>query len=944
MTPQRSILLSAILVALASSLTACGGGGGGNVKEAPVTPVPVTPDPAPPAPPVTPPPAPPTPDPVTPAPPKVDPIYRTHLDITGVTNAHAQGLTGEGVKLGMLDSGVNESNPALHNKVVASMSTSTDPNTDAKDPVGHGSIIAQLMVGDQVGKFQGGIAPKADLYLARSLGINRYVWRPDLAMDWMVENNVKIINNSWNVNRMVDPANPTFSYNKEFVEAVTKAVNNNSLIVFATGNDRKDQPGEYAVLPHQTPELEKGWLAVAAVGIGAIGGVDSNTIDSYSNKCGWAKNWCLMAPGSVMTVMPGTEKIESFQDYGTSTGTSAAAPQVSATAALVWEAYPWMTNNQVRKTLLGTATDLGDPGVDEVYGYGLMNAAKAVNGMASLEWGTETLNVTSGNYAFGNVLTGAGGIVKEGSGTLVLTQDNTYQGETRVNDGVLGIAGSVASNVSTANNGNLLLTGRIHGNLDNEGRVRSVNGTVDGHWTQGDTSILESVLGGKSTVNGTFAADGTLTVVGAVNDAYVVKGTETLLTAHTITGAFDTTGFAAGLFLSGTFRQTATSVEVDVVQNAPASLSFMNATPMGTSSAQQLGQAFEVGNRIAEGVTDATPATDAFLGSLATLQALSDPTAAVAAANSISGQGRALAASALLATQQAQDATAFNRTGTLAAMDAGSFFSVSRNASTFSPGGWATTKVDTNDVVGGADVDVGPTRLGALIQSSQGDMVFGDQLGRYRINTDSLGLYGRYSLTSGWRVMGQARFGRGKLDGDRDVLVGLAPGNVRSLQRYDQWAAAVRLERGFETVAGTWVAYAGASHYSQTQDASEDVGITGFERGTEKATFAATSAQLGGQFQAAVRAINSNWSFAWSAGAEYARRHDHDALALNSYYLVDREQVGALNGTQVGQEVVRGFLDARVAHRNATLFLRADAATGDDVRSWGMEAGVKLGW
>lgn len=963
MTPQRSLLLSAILVALSSSLTACGGGGS-NVKEAPPAstvvqpPSPSTPPaPTPEAPPVVESPSPSTP-PVTPpaptlppvTPPKVDPIYRSHLDPTRVTQAQAKGLTGAGVKLGMIDSGVNEANPALHNKVVASMATSTDPNTDLHDPVGHGSIIAQLMVGDQVGRFTGGVAPNADLYLGRTVGLNGMIWHPSDAMAWMAGNRVQIVNNSWNTNSFINPDNPVFSYNDGMLAASADVIANNGLIVFATGNNGKAQPGEMAVLPHQRPELEKGWLAVAAVGLdGITNGTPGDQLEPYSNACGWAKNWCLVTPGTVFTLLPTAQNVEDMSNYGTSMGTSAAAPQVSAAAALVWEAYPWMTNDQVRKALLSTTTDLGEAGVDEVYGYGLMNAEKAVNGLASFEWGTETLTVTSGYYEFNNGIRGTGGVVKEGQGTLSLTANNTYQGDTVVNQGVLGIVGSVASNVQTTPTGTLFLSGSIDGNLSNNGRVRSVGGTVNGSWTQGSTGHLEAFLGEQSTVTGTFAAAGKLTVLGTANNAYVVQGTETLLTAGAVTGTFDTTEFASGLFLSGTFRQTATAVEVDVVQTAPSSLAIMNATPMGTSSAEQLGQAFAVGNRMVAATAAGTSsraldAQQGFLASLASLQAIADPDQAIAAANTVSGQWRAMAASALLATQQAQDATAFNRTGTLAAMEAGSFFSVSRNASTFSPAGWATTQVDTNDVVGGADVDVGKARLGALIHSSQGDMVFGDQLGRYRINTDSLGLYGRYALTSDWRVMGQVRFGRGKLDGDREVSVGLAPGNVHSLQRYDQWAAAVRLERGFETAAGTWVAYAGASHYSQTQDASEDVGTTGFERGTEKASFAATSAQLGGQFQANALALNNGWSFAWSAGAEYAHRHDHDALTLSSYYLVDRDYVGDLNGTQVGQDVVRGFLDARFTHRNASLFLRADGATGDEVRSWGMEAGVKLHW
>ena len=81
--------------------------------------------------------------------------------------------------------------------------------------------------------------------------------------------------------------------------------------------------------------------------------------------------------------------------YGHAYGTSFAAPLVAGTAALVSEAYPWMTGHQLQQTLLTTATDIGDPGVDDVYGWGLLNAGKAVRGPAQFtdDW---LANVTPG--------------------------------------------------------------------------------------------------------------------------------------------------------------------------------------------------------------------------------------------------------------------------------------------------------------------------------------------------------------------------------------------------------------------------------------------------------------------------------------------------------------------------------------------------------------------
>jgi subtilisin family serine protease len=59
-------------------------------------------------------------------------------------------------------------------------------------------------------------------------------------------------------------------------------------------------------------------------------------------------------------------------------GTSMATPHVSAVAALIWSADPNKTNVQVRKALEATALDLGTPGRDNYYGYGLVQAKAAL--------------------------------------------------------------------------------------------------------------------------------------------------------------------------------------------------------------------------------------------------------------------------------------------------------------------------------------------------------------------------------------------------------------------------------------------------------------------------------------------------------------------------------------------------------------------------------------
>ena len=64
---------------------------------------------------------------------------------------------------------------------------------------------------------------------------------------------------------------------------------------------------------------------------------------------------------------------------GDAAGTSFAAPRVSGAAALVRQKFPNLTSAQLKQVILQTATDLGDAGVDEVYGHGKLNILGALS-------------------------------------------------------------------------------------------------------------------------------------------------------------------------------------------------------------------------------------------------------------------------------------------------------------------------------------------------------------------------------------------------------------------------------------------------------------------------------------------------------------------------------------------------------------------------------------
>src|SRR5690554_3459794 len=453
---QRSLLA----VAVGLALSACGSSS------------PLRPDP----PPTEPPPPDPDPPPTVVEPP--NPAFSDHIVLTNAQEAIDAGLTGAGVRIGVLDTGVNREHPALAGRVVDNLiyvnRNVNDMSVDDKD--GHGTAVAQIIAGTPFGQWPGGIAQGAEIVSARIISdeppdddgtgqgneISGPIGLTGIHED-MMDRGVKILNNSWGglYWNNLDATAPIAAEFRPFV------VEHGGIVVFATGNGEFDDPSETAMLPSvaghggSTPgaDLEIGWLAVTA-----LDGDNPDLLASYSNACGKAMNYCLAAPGSV--VVTGTDDAPDDPEYWRWRGTSFAAPQVSGAAAMVWEAFPWFDNDLVRQTILGTATDMGDPGVDEIFGHGLLNVGKAVQGPGRFDWGTVTANFNNQTSTWGNDISGAGGLVKRGSGTLELAGYNTYSGTTRVEGGVLHLSGSLSqSNVTIGADGTLGGGGSVAGNV-----------------------------------------------------------------------------------------------------------------------------------------------------------------------------------------------------------------------------------------------------------------------------------------------------------------------------------------------------------------------------------------------------------------------------------------------------------------------------------------------
>jgi parallel beta-helix repeat protein len=140
-------------------------------------------------------------------------------------------------------------------------------------------------------------------------------------------------------------------------DAVKYAYDHGVLIVAAAGNDHNDAKN----YPAAYDEV----VAVTATD-------SSDTLAVFSSYGYWVE---LSAPGvGIYSTVLGNS-------YVSWSGTSMACPHVSGVAALVWSRFPNYTSAAVRYVLRQSADDLGDFGFDEYYGYGRVNARKAVMGI-----------------------------------------------------------------------------------------------------------------------------------------------------------------------------------------------------------------------------------------------------------------------------------------------------------------------------------------------------------------------------------------------------------------------------------------------------------------------------------------------------------------------------------------------------------------------------------
>ncbi|WP_219230767.1 autotransporter serine protease [Serratia marcescens] len=463
--------------------------------------------------------------------------------------AYAAGYTGKGIKLGIFDQPVYAKHPefAGENKVINLVTEGIREYTDPYIPVkkgdvfrydgtpsvdsdgtlgSHGTHVGGIAAGSRDGGAMHGVAFNAQIISAENgdpgpedgiiLGNDGAVYKA--GWDALVASGARIINNSWGIGITdkfakggKNPAYPHFTVDdaqKQFdqikvilgtkpggaYQGAIDAARSGVVTIFAAGNDYNlNNPDAMAGLAYFVPDIAPNWLSVASLQDPTNTG--DYSISTFSSRCGYTASLCVSAPGTRVysSVIEGTSVEDLTTGYAKYSGTSMAAPHVAGSVAVLMERFPYLNGAQVAEVLKTTATDMGAPGIDALYGWGMINLGKAINGPgmlvtvedipaefripdptgvaygptqfvvdlpgvgAVLDKGKPTERVCSSDLCgldfWSNDISGHGGLTKQGIGTLVLTGNNTYAGPTLVNQGRLAVNGSVTSAVSVQNGG-----------------------------------------------------------------------------------------------------------------------------------------------------------------------------------------------------------------------------------------------------------------------------------------------------------------------------------------------------------------------------------------------------------------------------------------------------------------------------------------------------------
>jgi len=250
------------------------------------------------------------------------------------------------ILVAVIDTGVDYNHSDLDDNYVALGYDWVNNDTDPMDDHSHGTHCAGIIAAETNNTI--GVAGIAQVTIMAEKAFNQSGdgLEDDIAnaIIHAVDQGANILSNSWG----------DYEENQLIHNAINYAYSHGLLIIAAAGNEDTSSK----LYPAAYDEI----VAVTATN-------SSDNKASFSNYGNWVE---VAAPGaSIHSTIPGGS-------YGDKSGTSMACPHVAGVAALIWSRFPNVTRDWVRAQLRYTSDDLGAPGFDQYYGYGRVNARRAV--------------------------------------------------------------------------------------------------------------------------------------------------------------------------------------------------------------------------------------------------------------------------------------------------------------------------------------------------------------------------------------------------------------------------------------------------------------------------------------------------------------------------------------------------------------------------------------
>jgi hypothetical protein len=314
---------------------------------------------------------------------QVDPTSQEYLNQYGLRTIVVlpawSSTTGSGIVIASLDTGVNASHLDLVGRIADGSSIG-----DVDGEGGHGTSIAGIMAANFNGQGIIGVAYDASVLAIRVADSNRFASSSAAAAGFnfaAARSDVRVISYT---------SGTVFSEPQN--SAIVNAANVGKVIVIRSGNNGQSNPD---VPPSVYGQFNGGGIIVGA------SNPDGSILD-LTNRAGAAAAVYIVAPGNGIYA-PGNRSDGAYVNW---TGTSVAVPHVAGAAALILAQNPGLSSQEVVEILLNSATDLGAPGVDAIYGHGLLNVANALAAQGDVDSSSSS---SGGGVAVGIAAVAVGG-------------------------------------------------------------------------------------------------------------------------------------------------------------------------------------------------------------------------------------------------------------------------------------------------------------------------------------------------------------------------------------------------------------------------------------------------------------------------------------------------------------------------------------------------------